>query len=57
MSENQSKQKTIVYGDLVEEQEAQVKKVEEKKKPQFAVKPFAALGDLLKKTETKQETK
>ena len=63
MSENHSKQKTVVYGDLVEEQETEVKKVEDKKKPQFSVKPFAQLGDLFKtqdntvKPSAKQDTK
>jgi hypothetical protein len=60
VSQNHSK-KTIVYGDLVEEEKTQVQKPEEKKSG-FDVKPFAALGDLLKKTEQvkpeiKQETK
>ena len=59
MSEVHSKQKTVVYGDLIEEQETKVnspEKSEEKKdknKTSFAVKPFAQLGDLLKQQETK----
>ncbi len=58
MSEVHSKQKTVVYGDLIEEQETKVKKSEDNRKPQFGSNPFADLGKqmkLLDKSEIKKE--